>query len=102
MLKTDYHARRRAERMQDPDFRAEYERTPRGAGGPLRPPPKAAGPRPEGPLDRGRLRVAATGPADRTLGGHLLPNRGRRRASGRVPGRVAPQGSGTASVRCRE
>ena len=32
MLKTDYHARRRAERMQDPDFRAEYERTRRELG----------------------------------------------------------------------
>lgn len=29
MRKTDYHARHRAERMQDPEFRAEYERTRR-------------------------------------------------------------------------
>lgn len=29
MLKTDHHIRRRAERMQDPEFRAEYERTRR-------------------------------------------------------------------------
>lgn len=27
MLNTDHHKRRVAERMQDPDFRAEYERT---------------------------------------------------------------------------
>ena len=32
MLKTDYHARRRAERMRDPEFRAEYERTRRELG----------------------------------------------------------------------
>ena len=29
MLRTDYHDRRLAERMQDPEFRAEYERARR-------------------------------------------------------------------------